>query len=66
MENRTALGYFWYNKIQQRPFYSTYTLKKGKKKGWLRVEYLDSNVEGLKLRKILIHPTDVVKWITEI
>jgi hypothetical protein len=41
MDKRTALGYFWYNKIQQRPFYSTYTLKKGKKKGWLRVEYLD-------------------------
>jgi hypothetical protein len=61
MSRREALGMFWFKSIQQRPYYSKREIKRGKKKGWLEVEYFTGTEKlGVFFKKIKVHPTDII------
>jgi hypothetical protein len=65
LDNRIALGRFFYaGTIKQRPFYNTIdVISKGKKRGYVVLQYLDANEEGLYLHKKLVHPDDIGDWL---
>ena len=60
---KAVLGRFWFNgEIQQRPYYSIREISKGKKKGWVEVEYLASSEEhGVYLKKLIIPKSSIVR-----
>jgi hypothetical protein len=63
MEKRQVVGRFWFNgALQQRPYYSIREITRGKKKGWVEVEYITSSDErGLHLKKITIPKSSIVR-----
>ena len=60
---KTILGRFWFNgALQQRPYYSIREISKGKKKGWVEVEYLGTSDEyGVHLKKMIIPKSSIVR-----
>jgi hypothetical protein len=55
------LGWFWFNLTQQRPYYAKREIRRGKKKGWLEVSYLDTTEDkGVYLKRIKVPASDII------